>query len=114
VTATSYPSGATYDMLAAGTSVWIVDPATLSGTYVLEAVGVQTTAGTLTAALVNLGDGAPDTPLATCAIDSLTGETVQSAAITFPAGGAEKSFGVKVKVSANDGYLIGARIVRTA
>ena len=114
VTATSFPSGATYDKLAPGTSVWIVDPATLSGTYQLEAVGVQETAGTLTVALVNLSDGAPDTPIATCAITSLTGQTVDSGAIVFPAGGVAKSFGVKVKVSANDGFLIGARIVKTA
>ncbi len=114
ITATSYPSGAGYDKLHPGTSVWIVDPASLSGTYVLEAVGVQTTSGTFTAALVNLTDGAPDTPLVESAITSLTGQTVQSAAIVFPAGGSNKSFGVKTKVSANDGYLIGARIVRTA
>ena len=114
VTVTSYPSGAGYDKLHPGTSVWIVDPATLSGTYVLEDVAVQTTSGTFTAALVNLDSGAPDTPLVTCATTSLTGETVQSSAITFPPGGSEISFGIKTKVSANDGYLIGARIVRTA
>lgn len=114
VTDTAYEPGATYDKLQPGASVWEVDPATLSGTYVLEAVGVQVTAGTLTVALVNLTDGAPDTPIATCAIDSLTGETVQSAAIVFPAGGSTKAFGIKAIVSANSGFVIGARIVRTA
>lgn len=114
VTATSYASGATYDKLHPGTSVWRVDSATLSGTYVLEAVGVKVTSGTLTVALVNLTD-APDTPIATVAITSLTGETGQSGAITFPAGGAVKSYGIKTIVSAaaNPGYLIGARSVRT-
>src|SRR5262249_22941584 len=114
ITQTSYPSGATYDKLQPGASVWVVDSATLSGTYVLEATGLQNTAGTLTVALVNLTDGAPDTPIATCAITSATGETKDSSAIVFPSGGVAKSFGIKVKVSANTGFLIGARIVRTA
>jgi hypothetical protein len=114
VTATAYASGALYTALHPGTSVWQVDSATLTGTFVLEAVGVQDTSGTLTVALVNLTDGAPDTPIATAAIDSLTGETVQSAAIVFPPGGAVKAYGIKTIVSANSGFLIGARIVRTA
>lgn len=114
VTQTSYNSGATFDQLQPGSSVWNVDPATLSGTYVLEAQGVQDTAGTLTVALVNLSDGSPDTPIATVAITSTTGERGQSAAIVFPAGGAAKNFGIKPKVSANSGFVIGARIVRTA
>ena len=114
VTVTTYPSGATYDTLHPGTSVWVVDPATLSGTYNLEVTAVEMVSGTLTIALVNLDSGAPDTPLTTCAVTSLTGEVVVSAAITFPAGGTDLHFGLKSKVSANDGFLIGARIVRTA
>lgn len=114
VTATVYASGAGYNTLHPGTSVWQVDSSVLTGSYALEAVGVQDTAGTLTVALVNLTDGSPDTPLATCAITSLTGETVQSATIVFPPGGAVKSYGLKTIVSANSGFLIGARIVRVA
>lgn len=114
VTVTSYPSGATFDKLQPGSSVWSIDSANLTGTYVLESVGVQDTSGTLTVALVNLSDGAPDTPIATCAITSLTGQLVQSSAITFPAGGATKQYGIKAKVSANTGFVIGARIMRTA
>jgi hypothetical protein len=114
VTATSYPSGATFDMLQPGSSVWSIDSANLSGTYVLEVTGVQDTSGTLTVALVNLSDGAPDTPLVTCAITSLTGQVVQSSGITFAASGAAKSYGIKAKVSANTGFVIGARITRTA
>jgi len=113
VTATSYAAGATYDKLHPGTSVWIVDSGTLLGTYVLEAVGVQLVGGTLTVALVNLTDGSPDTPIATCAITSLTGQTADSAVITFPGGGTAKSYGIKTIVSANSGFLIGARILRT-
>lgn len=114
VTNTTYTSGATFDKLQAGSSVWSIDSATLTGTYVLEVVGVQNTSGTLTVALVNITDGAPDTPIATCAITSTTGERVVSTAITFAAGGAAKQYGIKAKVSANSGFVIGARITRTA
>lgn len=114
ITDTSYPAGATFDKLIPGTAVWLVDPATLSGTYKLEVTAVQETAGTLTIALVNLDGGAPDTPIATCAVTSLTGEVVDSGAIVFPAGGAPVHFGLKAKVSANEGFLINARIIRTA
>lgn len=114
VTVTSYASGATFDKLQPGSSVWSVDSATLTGEYVLEVVGVQNTAGTLTVALVNLTSGAPDTPIATCAITSTTGQLVQSSAITFAAGGTAIQYGIKAQVSANSGFVIGARITRTS
>ena len=113
ITQTTYNSGATFDTLQPGSSVWSIDSATLTGTYVLEVVGVQDTSGTLTVALVNLSDGAPDTPIATVAITSTTGSRGQSSAITFPAGGSAKVYGIKAKVSANTGFVIGARITRT-
>lgn len=115
ITQTSYASGATFDKLQPGSAVYAVDTANLpAGTYKLQVTGVQTTSGTLTVAIVNLSAGAPDTPLATCAVTSTTGEVVTSAAITFPAGGSTSQFGIKPKVSANSGYLIGAALVRTA
>jgi hypothetical protein len=114
ITDTTYPSGATFDKLQPGTGVWLVDPATLTGTYVLEVTGVMTLAGTLTVALMNLDGGAPDTPIAAATVTSLTGEVAQSAAIVFPAGGTTVHFGIKTIVSANDGFLRSARIVRTA
>lgn len=114
VTNTTYAAGATFNFLHPGTGVWTVDPATLSGTYVLEAMGVQLVGGTLTVALMNLDGGSPDTPIATCAITSLTGQVVRSAAITFPAGGTPIHFGIKCIVSANSGFLITARITKTA
>lgn len=113
VTVTTYATGATFDKLQAGSSVWSVDSATLTGTHVLEVVGVQNTAGTLTVVLVNLTDGAPDTPIATATVTSTTGAIGTSTAITFPAGGSAKVFGIKAKVSANSGFVIGARIKRT-
>lgn len=114
VTNTSYVSGAGFDKCHPGSSPWSVDPGMLTGTYVLELTGVQVTSGTLTLAIVNLTDGAPDTPLATATLTSTTGATARSAAITFPAPGSVRDFGIKAKVSANSGYVIGARIVKTA
>lgn len=110
----SYNSGATYDKLQAGSVPWRKDPATLVGTYVLEVTGVMNAAGTLTVALVNLTDGSPDTPLVEATLSSTTGQLSRSAAITFPAGGSDKYFGIKAKVSTASGSVIGASIVRTA
>lgn len=111
---TSYVSGAGFDKCHPGSSPWNVNPGTLAGAYVLEFTGVQVTSGTLTLAVVNLTDGAPDTPIATATVTSLTGATARSSAITFPASGSARDFGIKAKVSANSGYIIGARIVKTA
>lgn len=117
VTNTSYPAGATVDKLMAYSGIWRIDSANLPGTYALE-VMLQSGDGiiTVTAALVNLSDGSPDTPLVTCASTSSTGERVRSSAITFAAAGADKDYGVKVKVSgaAPGGYAWAARIVRTS
>lgn len=115
VTSTSYPSGAGVDKTHAGTVVISLDSANLAaGTYVLEGM-LQAVGGiTVTAALVNLTDGAPDTPLVTIASTNATGERVQSSAITFAAGGAAKSYGVKMKTSAGTGFGWGFRLVRIA
>lgn len=114
VTVTAYPSGATFDKLHGGTAVYVIDSGNLAGgTYILEAMGVVA-AGTLTVAIVDLDDGAPDTPLATLTIISATGARAQSGAITFAAAGVAKTYGIKVKQSAGTGYAWGARLVRTA
>lgn len=113
ITNTTYDSGATFDKTQPGSSVWSEIPSRLSGTHVLEIDGVMNAAGTLTVALVNLTDGAPDTPIAEATLTSLTGALGQSAAITFPVSSSFKSFGIKSKVSANSGFVIGARIRRT-
>ncbi len=114
ITQTSYPSGATVDKLQPGTSVYRVDSATLSGVYRLQVTGVMTVAGTLTVALVDLDSGAPDTPLATCAMTSLTGAIIISDPITFGLPGVSRNYGIKTRVSANTGFLIGATLIRTA
>lgn len=115
ITDLAYPAGATFDKLVPGTGVLNLDSATLApGTYVLEITGQMAAAGTLTVALVNLDDGAPDTPLVTATLTSLTGERARSGTITFAPSGAAKNYGLKARVTANDGFLISARILRTA
>ncbi len=115
VVLTSYPSGATYDKLHGGTAIYNIDSANLVGTYVLEAMLLSVSGATVTAAIVNLDDGAPDTPLATATSVSTTGERVQSGSITFAAAGIAKNYGIKVKASASTGGFVWAcRLVRTA
>lgn len=114
ITGTGYPAGATYDKLHPGTAVFYEDSANLAGTYRLQVTGLQDTGGTLTVALVNLDDGAPDTPIATVEIDSATGELAESADIAFPAAGTSKHYGIKAKVSANTGFAWGCKLMRTA
>lgn len=114
ITQTAYPSGATYDKLQPGTGTWVVDSGTLPGTYVLQATGLMTTGGTLSVSIMDLDDGAPDTPLATLTITSLTGQTANSGAITFAAPGVQKHYGVKTLVSANTGFAWSIKVVRTA
>jgi len=114
ITATSYQAGATFDKLHPGTAVFYEDSANLAGTYKLQVTGLQDTSGTLTVALVNLDDGAPDTPIATVEIDSLTGELGESDEIIFPAAGTAKHYGIKVRVSANTGFAWGCKLMRVA
>lgn len=113
VTATTYPSGATFDTLHQGTAVFQIDAADLpSGDYEIQATGVMVTSGTLSVAIVDLSSGSPDTPLASLAITSLTGEVATSGVITFGAPGITRSYGIKVKVSANLGFVWGIHLVR--
>ncbi len=114
VTVTSYPSGTTFSTCHAGVIWYSIDSANLPpGTYALEGM-LLASAGTVTAALVNLSDGSPDTAIVTIASTSTTGARVQSSAITFAASGAAKLYSVKVKVSAGYGLAWGLRIVRIA
>lgn len=117
ITDVAYPAGATIDKLIADSGVWAIDPADLVGTFVLEMM-LKSGDGviTVTGALVNLSDGAPDTAVVTVTSTSATGERKRSANIGFPAGGSTKLFGIKAKVSgaAPGGFTWQGRIVRVA
>lgn len=115
ITAAAYPSGSTFDKLLAGTAVLQLDSANLApGTYVFQATGLVASAATLTLAMVNLSDGAPDTPIATLAITALLGEVQTSGVIVFAGSGATKSYGVKGKITTASGEAFGIRLVRTS
>ena len=115
ITDTSYASGATLDKCHAGTRVLNRNSADIpSGTYVLEGVLLSLTGATVTAALVNLTDGSPDTPLVTISSSSTTGARARSAAITFAAAGAAKDYGVKTKVGSGTGMAWGFALIKTA
>lgn len=113
ITATSYPSGTTFDTCAAGSAWLSIDSANLTGTYALEGM-LGASSGTVTVALVNLTDGTPDTPLVTIASTSTTGERQRSGNITFATSGAAKVYAIKAKVSAGYGMVWDAQIVRTS
>lgn len=115
VTAATYPSGATFDKLHAGTAVLQLDSGNLApGTYKLAATGVVVGAVTLSVAIVNLTDGAPDTPLATATFTSTTGEVQSSGTIAFAAAGSTKLYGIKPKITGGSGDAFGIRLTRTA
>lgn len=115
ITATSYPAGTTFDTCHAGTSWISLDSGNLpSGTYVLEGMLLSVGGDDVTAGLVNLSDGSPETPLVEIASTSLTGERKRSGTITFPTAGASKTFAVKVKTAAGSGFAWGLRLLRTA
>lgn len=111
IVATSYPVGTTFDKLHGGTLIWNFNSANVVGTYALEGMLIGN-GGTVTAALVNLSDGSPETALVTIASTSTTGERQQSSAVTFAASGAAKSYAIKVKVSAGYGLAWSLRLVR--
>lgn len=112
IVATSYPSGTSYSTAHAGTLLFTFNSANVPpGTYALEGM-LLASGGTVTAALVNLSDGAPDTAMVTIASTSATGERQISSGITFAAAGASKSYAVKVKVSAGYGFVWVLRLVR--
>lgn len=106
ITATAYPTGATLDKTHPGTGVYHQDSADIpAGTYVLEGILQGLGGATLTAALVNLSDGSPDTAMVEISGASVTGGRVQGATpITFAAPGSAKDYAVKSKVDAGAGH----------
>jgi hypothetical protein len=99
----TYATGAGYDpdtIVAPASRVWKVDPALLTGTMYLEAIlRTNDVAKAARLALVNLTD-APNVAIVEITSTSLTGALVRSGAITWPVGGAEKEFGVKLMSTA--------------
>jgi hypothetical protein len=114
VTATSYPSGTTFTECHSGTAWLEIDSADLSGTYALSGMLLSVSGITVTAALVNLTDGAPETPLVTLASTSSTGELVISGNITFAATGTAKHYAIKCKVSAGSGFVWALHLIKTS
>jgi hypothetical protein len=113
ITLTAYPSGAGVETLHVGSGVLNVESSLLVGTFVLEAM-ILGSGGTVTVALVNLTDGAPDTPISTITGNNANGARVRGSAIIFAAPGAAKDYGIKVKVSAGFGFAWGIKLVQTA
>lgn len=115
---TAYQAGATYDKLHPGTSVFYFDSANLPGTYRIRATAKGDGVVKVSAAIVNLDDGAPDTPLAaatTAGATSTTGEMIESGNITFAASGTPKHYGIKCKIdAAGSGYVWGVSLVRVS
>lgn len=112
----AYPAGATFDKLAPNTDVVVFDSAVLpQGTYKLQAMlQVDNGANTVTLGIMNLTDGAPNTALVEITSTSTTGEQKTSTGITFAAGGASKTYGIKIKVSGGNAWAWGIRLIRTA
>jgi hypothetical protein len=114
VTVTAYPTGTGFDKTHAGSIVWSLDAGDLpAGTYALEGMLFANGGGTVTAGLVNLSDGTPDTALVEISSASVTGARVRSGPITFPAAGIAKDLAVKTKVTSGAGMVWGLSIVKT-
>lgn len=117
VTATSYPSGTTYDKCHADTAWLTIDSAYLIGSFAIQGMLINLSGGgsdTITAAIVNLSDGAPDSPLATISSVSTTGALVVSSNITFATAGSPKTYAIKTEVASGAGTAFGIELVRTA
>lgn len=113
VTTTDYPAGSTVDKLHAGTAIFELESGDIvDQTFSLECMMMSDGVAVVTAAIVNLTDGNPDTPLATCSTDLVEGAIVQSGVISFALPGLLKRYGIKTKVSEGAGWVWGCRIVR--
>ena len=114
ISATSYPSGSTNDTCHPDTAIFSVDSANLVGTYALSGMLKSESGATVTASLVNLTDGSPDTALVSITSTSAVGELQTSTTITFAAAGATKEYAIKTKVSANSGFAWGLSLTKTS
>ncbi len=112
ITDTVYPSGATFDKCVPDTSFFAIDSANLVGSYALQSMMKSIGGATITLSLVNLSDGAPDTPIVSVTSTSALGEQQTSTAITFAAGGASKNYGLKAVTSSSSGSVWACGIVK--
>lgn len=115
IVVTAYPAGATIDKLHAGTGVLVIDSAMFIGDYALEAMMIGDGASTVRAALFNLSGGSPNTVVTGSEITSnhATGERKVSGAITFPASGAEYTYGIKTRTNGSgSGYIWNVKLIR--
>jgi len=115
IVVTSYPSGTGVSTVHPGTSFFSVDSDDLVGTYVLQGMLQVSAAETVTAALVNLSEGSPDTAIVEISSTSTSGELQTSTAITFSAGGTARTYAVKTKTAAGvPASAWGLALVRSA
>ena len=115
ITVTAYPSGTAVSTVHPGTSFFSIDSNDLVGTYVLKGMLMAGAAETVSAALVNLSEGSPDTAIVEIASTATAGELQTSGAITFSAGGTARTYAVKTKTAGGvTSYGWSFAIVRTA
>lgn len=100
ITNTSLPSGTTVATIHPGTSLFTIDSANLVGDMLLQGMLQAGSGETVTASLVNLSQGSPDTPMVSIASSSTAGELQVSGVITFPAGGTDRTYAIKTKTGA--------------
>ena len=118
ITNTSYSAGTAYTACHADTSFYSINSSLLTGDFALTAMMYALNGSTVTAALVNLSDGSPDTPIAEISSASSTGALVTSATISFASPGTAKTYAIKVKNSASTtdsaGFVFAINLTRTA
>lgn len=114
ITVTALPSGTAVSTIHPGTSFFSIDSSDLVGDYVLQGMMQAGTGETVTASLVNLSQGSPDTAIVSIASTSTTGELQTSSVITFAAGGTARTYAVKTKTATGvASYVWGLALVRS-
>lgn len=99
VTVTALPSGTSVATIHPGTSFFTVDSNDLVGDFGLQGMLQAGTGETITASLVNLSQGSPDTPIVSIASSDTAGELQTSGVISFAAGGTARTYAVKTKTA---------------
>jgi hypothetical protein len=111
---TGYPLGPTFASCHAGTAIFPLDSAKLApGTYKLQGMILSTlSVGIVGVALVNLTDGAPDTPIVEMFGSNAAGNVATSGPIVFAAGGTVKNYGIKAKIDTGSGFAWAIQLVK--